>query len=196
MVTGVVPCIIHRMIMMTTATDIDTTGHPPQAVFRHGVDAWYPAIYRHIVASTYGSGLDADDLTQDVFLKAWRKIDSFDSRSSMKTWLYAIARTTVLDALRRRKIRSVMSFFSDKGPAFQPDGDAGDTTAELRHQLRLAIAGLPESYRTVLLCRDVDGLSYADIAAITGETEGTLRSRHFEARKRLRDTLTRNGITP
>lgn len=196
MVTGVVPSVIHRMMMMTTATDIDTTDHPPQAVFRHGVDAWYPAIYRHIAASTYGSGLDADDLTQDVFLKAWRKISTYDGRSSMKTWLYAIARTTVSDALRRRKIRSVMSFFSDKGPAFEPDGDSGDTTAELRHQLRSAIAGLPEPQQAVLLWREVDDLSYADIAAITGESEGTLRSRHFEARKRLRDTLTRNGITP
>lgn len=183
-------------MMMTLTTDIDTAAHPPQDIFRHGVDAWYPAIYRHIAASTYGSGLDADDLTQDVFMKAWRKIDTYDGRSSMKTWLYAIARTTVLDALRRRKIRSVMSFFSDKGPSFDPEGDRGDTTAELRHHLRLAIAGLPESYRTVILWREVDELSYADIAAITSESEGTLRSRHFEARKRLRDQLTRNGIMP
>jgi RNA polymerase sigma-70 factor (ECF subfamily) len=184
------------MMMMSATTDIDTDAHPPQAVFRHGVDAWYPAIYRHIAASTYGTGMDADDLTQDVFLKAWRKIDTFDGRSSMKTWLYAIARTTVLDALRRRKIRSVLSFFSEWSASFEPEGDRGDGTAELRHHLRLAIAALPESYRTVILCRDVDGLSYAEIAAITGEAEGTLRSRHFEARKRLRDHLTRNGITP
>jgi len=182
--------------MMTLPTDIDTDAHPPQAVFRHGVDAWYPAIYRHIAASTYGTGLDADDLTQDVFMKAWRKIDTFDGRSSMKTWLYAIARTTVLDALRRRKIRTVMSVFSERGASFEPEGDRGDGTAELRHHLRLAIASLPEAYRTVILWRDVDGLSYAEIAAIAGESEGTLRSRHFEARKRLRDHLTRNGITP
>lgn len=182
--------------MMPSTTDIASDEHPPQAVFRHGVDAWYPAIYRHIAASTYGTGLDADDLTQDVFMKAWRKIGTYDGRSSMKTWLYAIARTTVLDALRRRKIRSVMSLFTDKGAAFEPEGGMDDATAELRHHLRLAIAALPESYRSVILWREVDGLSYADIAAITGESEGTLRSRHFEARKRLRDQLTRNGITP
>lgn len=165
------------------------------------LDTWYPKIFRMVTALTYGSGMDAEDLTQDVFLKAWKKSDSFHSDSNVGTWLYAIARNTVMDAYRKRKVRSLMGLFKqrDDGETVEPvDPDAGRATDndELRDVLRKTISRLDEPYRSILILREVEDLSYAEIADITGTPEGTLKSRLFHAKRILRDQLTQLGITP
>lgn len=165
------------------------------------LDTWYPKIFRMVSALTYGSGMDAEDLTQDVFLKAWKKSDTFHSDSNLGTWLYAIARNTVMDAYRKRKVRSLMGLFRhrDDGETVEPvDPDAGRATDndELREVLRRTISKLDEPYRSILILREVEDLSYAEIADITGTPEGTLKSRLFHAKRLLRDQLTQLGITP
>lgn len=165
------------------------------------LDTWYPKIFRMVSALTYGSGMDAEDLTQDVFLKAWRRSDTFHSDSNVGTWLYAIARNTVMDAYRKRKVRSLMGLFKqrDDGETVEPaDPDSGRATDndELREVLRKTISRLDEPYRSILILREVEDLSYAEIADITGTPEGTLKSRLFHAKRILRDQLTQLGITP
>lgn len=168
---------------------------------QHELDTWYPKIYRMVTALTYGSGMDAEDITQDVFLKAWNKSDSFQRDSNLGTWLYAIARNTVMDAYRKRKVRSLLSLFKQRedGETVEPvDPDAGRTTDnhELRDILRKTISALDEPYRSILILREVEDLSYADISDITGTPEGTLKSRLFHAKRILREQLTQLGITP
>ncbi len=165
------------------------------------LDTWYPKIFRMVSALTYGSGMDAEDLTQDVFLKAWRKSDTFHRDSHLGTWLYAIARNTVMDAYRKRKVRSLMGLFRqhEDGETLEPaDPDAARATDndELRDVLRKTISRLEEPYRSILILREVEDLSYAEIADITGTPEGTLKSRLFHAKRILRDQLTQLGITP
>ena len=168
---------------------------------QHELDTWYPKIFRMVTVLTYGSGMDAEDITQDVFLKAWNKSDTFQRDSQMGTWLYSIARNTVMDAYRKRKVRSLMSFFKqyDDGETIEPvDPDAARATDndELRDILRKTITRLDEPYRSILILREVEDLSYAEIATITGTPEGTLKSRLFHAKRILRDQLTHLGITP
>ncbi len=164
------------------------------------LETWYPKIFRMVSALTYGTGMDADDITQDVFLKAWKKVDTYNGESSVGTWLYTIARNTVMDAHRKRKVRSMLSFFRqhDDGETIEPADSTplGDETKELRDVLRRTITALEEPYRSILILREVEELSYADISAITGTPEGTLKSRLFYAKRILRERLTHLGITP
>ncbi len=165
------------------------------------LETWYPKIYRMVAAMTYGSGMDAEDLTQDVFLKAWNRSETFHHGSNTGTWLYSIARNTVMDAYRKRKVRSILSYFRqhDDGETVEPaDSGAANVTDnhELREILRKTITRLEEPYRSILILREVEELSYADISEITGTPEGTLKSRLFYAKRILRDQLTTLGITP
>lgn len=164
------------------------------------LETWYPKIFRMVSALTYGTGMDADDITQDVFLKAWKKADTYNGESSVGTWLYTIARNTVMDAFRKRKVRSMLSFFKhyEDGQTIEPADPApfSDETKELRDVLRRTITALEEPYRSILILREVEELSYADISAITGTPEGTLKSRLFYAKRILRERLTHLGITP
>lgn len=164
------------------------------------LETWYPKIFRMVTALTYGTGMDADDITQDVFLKAWKKSETYNGESSLGTWLYTIARNTVMDAHRKRRVRSLLSFFKqqDDGETVEPVDPSPDRTDadELKDILRRTITSLDEPYRSILILREVEELTYADISAITGTPEGTLKSRLFYAKRILRERLTKLGVTP
>lgn len=171
----------------------------------------YPKIFRTVSAMVWGSDLDPEDLTQDVFLKAVKNVHTFNRNSELYTWLYRIALNTVIDAQRRRKIRRMFSLplFADgddtrdlhehSGKFASADDNPGDNrdpaenreTAEI---IRVAIAQLSEPWRSVLIWREIEELSYEQIARITGESEGTLKSRLFYAKKKLREHLEKKGI--
>jgi len=164
------------------------------------LEALYPMVFRSVTAMSWGSGLDAEDLTQDIFLKAYRNAAKFKQDSSLSTWVYRITRNTVIDALRKKKLRSVFMGFlpntEDGGvEPEQPDSDS-DTyeNQETINLVRLAIASLPERYRTILVWREIEDLPYSQISEITGEAEGTLKSRLFYAKKRLKDALIAKGL--
>lgn len=166
----------------------------------HELEALYPMVFRSVTAMTWGSGLDAEDLTQDVFLKAYRNAAKFNHDSTLSTWIYRITRNTVIDALRKKKLRSVFMGFwpgvEDGGVEPEhPDTDS-DTyeNQETINLVRLAIASLPERYRTIIVWREIEDLPYSQISEITGESEGTLKSRLFYAKKRLKDALIAKGL--
>lgn len=162
----------------------------------------YPKVYRFVAAMTWGSGLDPEDITQEVFLKAFRSASGFNRDSSLSTWLYRIARNTVLDALRRRKVRSLFSLtwptLSDGTPEDIADtisASAEMDAREMQDVVRGAIAALDEPYRSLVIWREIEEMPYRDIAEITGESEGTLKSRLFYAKRKLRDILIAKGVT-
>lgn len=160
----------------------------------------YPMVFRVVSAMTWGSGLDPEDLTQDVFLKAYRNAQKFNSESMLSTWVYKIARNTVIDAQRKKKFRSLFSItrLNDENGAFEAvDTESGEEQAdqvEIRLIVRRAIAELEEPFRSIVVFREIEELPYAEIAKITGESEGTLKSRLFYAKKKLREILITKGI--
>lgn len=165
------------------------------------LEGLYPSIYRFVASMTWGSGLDPDDITQDVFLKAYRNAASFNGDSQVSTWVYRIARNTVLDAQRKKKFRSYFSIFTGEGQPNPVDltsdpSSESDTYAEreTRDLIRAAVAELPEPFRSIVVWREIEELPYAEIAMITGEAEGTLKSRLFYARKKLRAILISKGL--
>ncbi len=151
---------------------------------------------------------DAADLTQEVFVKAYDKINSFEGKSRFSTWLYALALNICRSGLRRLKSissREVLSLDRKKDPEtgrgrYEP-ADAGDLPGkalERQDTMRVvekAIAGLPEEFRTVIVLRDLQDLAYEEIAETLDCSVGTVKSRLARARTRVKDALKREGLT-
>jgi RNA polymerase sigma-70 factor (ECF subfamily) len=142
---------------------------------------------------------DARDITQDAFVKAYNNLDSFRLESSFYTWLYRIAMNLAIDHLRKRKRRGQTSF--DEQVASR-DADGGideahhqDSPRKLLERQQLyarimdAMEKLPEDQRQAVLLRELEGLSYKEIADVMGIPEGTVMSRLFYARKKLQRLL-------
>ena len=139
---------------------------------------------------------DAEDVAQETFLRAYRSLTRFRGDSSFKTWLYAIATNaarTGLDRRGRRRRREEGSLDDAAAPLSADDVPAGGEDAETalvrRESIDRALAALPPDLRVAVVLRDVEGLDYKEIAAATGAPIGTVESRIFRARRRLRPLL-------
>jgi len=150
----------------------------------------------------------ARDIVQDAFLKAYRSLDRFEGRSGFYTWFYRVVMNLCLDAKRRDKSGRHVEWDEQTAPdaavgtgidAVAPShremtGPAGEVERlELREAMREAIDALPDDARRTLLLREVDGLSYAEIAKSLGVPKGTVMSRLHHARRRVRETLLASG---
>lgn len=146
---------------------------------------------------------DAMDISQEVFLRVWRSLSSFQGGSAVTTWVYRITVNTAIDLTRKRARRRENSLTVDE------DEEGGGRTAELpdetyspekeyektelRDEVAAAIAALPEDYRKIVILRDVNGLRYDEIGELLSLSEGTVKSRLFRARDRLRTLLQESG---
>jgi RNA polymerase sigma-70 factor, ECF subfamily len=135
---------------------------------------------------------EAEEVTQEAFLRAWRGIARFDRRSQLFTWLYRIG---VNEAKRRARSggRRLHTVSLEESPGEAPDlSDAPEPRAErsaLRAALERSVRGLPLDYRAPLVLRDIEGLSTREAAAILGISEAALKSRLHRARVLVRDAL-------
>lgn len=151
--------------------------------------------------SLLGNRADAEDASQEAFLKAFRAISTYRDQASFSTWLYRITRNACIDLVRQRSRRPTVSIDAeieeeDGAVAFQVVDDAPlqDETAASNwsaEKVRAAIATLPEGFRTVILLRDIEGLSYQEVARVLGVREGTVKSRLARARAALLKVLKR-----
>ncbi len=150
----------------------------------------------------------ARDVVQEAFLKVYRSLDRFEGRSSFYTWLYRVVMNLCLDAKRRDHSDRHVEW--DEEHALQTDpASASDAVsenrraeadpggelerAELRKAVASAIETLPDDARRTLLMREVDGLSYAEIAKTLGIPKSTVMSRLHHARKRVQEVLIAAG---
>jgi RNA polymerase sigma-70 factor (ECF subfamily) len=133
---------------------------------------------------------DAEDLLQEIFLTAYRKLDQYRGDSALSTWLFRLGMNVCLDHLRRRGARLA----GQTGPLDEePPADAAATGAiggvVDRIDLERAIAALPAGYRAAFVLHDVEGLGHQEIAEALGVSEGTSKSQLHRARLRLRASL-------
>ena len=145
-------------------------------------------------AMTAGDG-DAEDLAQEAFVRAWRSIASFRSDSTFRTWVFGIA-INVVRTHRGKRARLRRLFWSPPAeePCIDPlDRASADDGIEaplaMREVIDRALATLPEDMRAAVVLRDVQGLDYREIAATLDLPIGTVESRIFRARQRLRPLL-------
>jgi RNA polymerase sigma-70 factor (ECF subfamily) len=149
----------------------------------------------------------ARDVVQEGFLKVYRSLDRFEGRSSFYTWLYRIVMNLCLDA--KRSDRSNRHVEWDEAAPLEADPGSADAVsavhqeqvgpagalerAELRGFVARAIEQLPDDARQTLLLREVEGLSYAEIAECLGVPKGTVMSRLHHARRRVREVMVASG---
>lgn len=136
-----------------------------------------------ILSLCYASVLnshEAEDLAQEVFLAAWRALPKFRNQSSFSTWLFALARNRCIDSARRRRVRPQPLTETDSAVTVTDFAD--ETPRLMTRMVFVAAAELSLPLRQALLLRDVQGLSYEEIAALQDIPLGTVRSRIAAAR--------------
>ena len=165
--------------------------------FSHLVRRYRPRIFALALHLT-GSRSDADDITQDAFLRAYRNLDAFEGRSEFFTWLYRIALHRALNVKRDRKRRPTVDL-EDARVEIAAKLDAGGDprrVVELREayaQLVGAFDRLSPVLRTTVVLTTLQGLSHKEAAVVLETTEGTIAWRVHEARAQIRRTLEANG---
>lgn len=134
---------------------------------------------------------EAEDLLQDIFLTAHRKIRSYKGESALGTWLYRLATNLCLDYLRSRANRSAqMTDSLDVDEAQPPAGGRGPILGVVdRLDLERALADLPDGCRQVFVLYDVEGFGHREVGEMLGISEGTSKSQLHKARMRLRARL-------
>ncbi|MFO8080182.1 MAG: sigma-70 family RNA polymerase sigma factor [Armatimonadota bacterium] len=170
-----------------------------RTAFGQLVDEYKDKIYNY-VARMLNDPYEAEDVTQEAFLRAYKSLPRFRGASSFHTWLYRIASNLAIDVVRKRK-RQDPTFSldepleSDDGEYERelPDETGGPedrtSTRETRVAVRRAIMDLPEKLRDVMILYELQGETYEDIADILDVPLGTVKSRLFNARNRLKDSL-------
>lgn len=171
-----------------------------EAAFNWLVTHYHGPVYR-VVAGVLCDQSEAADITQEVFLKAFRGIRAFRQGSSLRTWLYRIA---VREALNHRRwlwrhLRHLCSIDAGRGENGQPlvvhveaRGESPfDAVAsrELQQVVRRALGQVAEVFRTAVILRDLEGLSYEEVAEVLDVSVGTVKSRILRGRRALRELL-------
>ncbi|MDR3665889.1 MAG: sigma-70 family RNA polymerase sigma factor [Ignavibacteriaceae bacterium] len=142
---------------------------------------------RNIIFLTLNSSDFVDDIAQDVLITIYKNLKSFRFESQFSTWLYRITVNKCKDHLRKVKIRSIFTPIKDgeEGPVYTPSMENKDVSEIVNK----AISKLPEKLRLPLLLKDIEGLSYQEIAEAVNCEIGTVKSRIFRARESLRELL-------
>lgn len=155
--------------------------------FRQLVERYQGRAYAVAYALT-GRRDEALDVVQEAFLKAFRTLATFRGDSAFYTWFYRIVLNVAIDLARRERPASPEGLEPLAGP---PGGDPAEQAyrAELRAAIVAALRTLPPEQRAVVVLREIEGLSYAEIAATLQVPIGTVMSRLFYARRKLRAAL-------
>jgi RNA polymerase sigma-70 factor (ECF subfamily) len=171
------------------------------------VDAFEAAVRQYggrmltVARQLLGNEQDAQDAVQDAFLTAFRSLDQFERRSSLATWLHRIVVNSALMKRRTRSrrheesIESLLPTFQDDGHQAQPGPRWSDSAVarierdEVRAQVRACIDRLPETHRTVLVLRDIQGLDTETVAELLGISTDAVKVRLHRARQALKTLL-------
>lgn len=147
-----------------------------------------------------GSPADAADLTQEVFLRAWRSLATFRGDSTLSTWLYRITNNLCLDHARRHTQVATMPLEEeDTGEGRLPEMRAASIPeealeqGEVQREIAAALEKLSDEHRQMICLRDMDGYTYAEIAEALNLEEGTVKSRLARARSKMREILLARG---
>ncbi len=146
---------------------------------------------RHMLQNPH----DTEDAAQDVFLKAYQNLNRFKPDSSLYTWLYRIAVNTCIDYRRKPLFESVFKsskegdVFAVDRPADSPSPEKLYESKEIGNAIQFALGRLSEKLRTVIVLKEIEGLSYEEISEVLDVSIGTVKSRISRAREELKELL-------
>ena len=192
---------------MTSSKPSDSTltqDRSPEA-FQDVVERYHERLFK-VILRIVKNRSDAEEVIQDTFLKAYRKLDSFQADSSLYTWLYRIAVNAAVDLSKKRRRRQHLSFDDEElsldglVPSLTAAPDADPEQQELNDLVRQGIHALPERYRVILILREYSDMSYEQLGEVLKLPKGTVESRLFRARAKLKDWLierfAKDGLAP
>jgi RNA polymerase sigma-70 factor (ECF subfamily) len=180
------------------------------SAFQELVERYEKRVYR-IAFAVLGNTEDAKDVSQEAFIRVYQRLEGFRGESSFYTWLYRIAFNLAVDLSRKRYRSKELAFSEKEDKKFPTSGlrleGVSDSSfsatvetpneayerVELGRRLDAAMESLSEEHRAVIAMRELDGLSYSEIADAVGISKGTVMSRLHHARKKLQQFLLRSG---
>lgn len=194
------PALLHETENLEAASDsrlVEQVRQGIRAAYGELVHRYEKKLVRTIQRMV-GQAETAEDLAQDTFLKAYDRLDRFDSSKRFGPWLFQIGVNTAIDWMRRHKKRVRMSLEElsrGEGGYDPPDADPRgsiDLSQEVQHVLNQ----IPVDYRTVLMLRDLEGFPCSEVAAIIGRQEPTVRWRLLRAREMFKEIWERRQGEP
>jgi RNA polymerase sigma-70 factor (ECF subfamily) len=169
-----------------------------ESAFDYLVTHYHASVY-NLVHGILGDAADAADVTQEVFLRVFRGIGGFRSSSSLKTWIYRVSVRQALNHRRwcwrhHRMQISIDAEEEEKSPILElKDGEATPfeqfAMHEVQARVRGALAAVPAVFRSAIILRDLEGLSYEEIAEVLEISVGTVKSRILRGRRILKEIL-------
>ena len=151
------------------------------------VERHAPALARFV--ASLGARAEVDEVVQDAFVRAFGSLDAFRGESSLRTWLFTIARRLVLDRRRAARRRGDMVELEEAEIASGYDALDGVVADETVQRLQAALGRLTPTQREVFLLRVNEGLSYKEIAEVAGTTEGAARVHYHNAMRVVKELL-------
>lgn len=173
----------------------------PKPGFAEDALPWLDAVYRFALRLTAGNRSEADDIVQDTFLRAYRHWSTFERGTSARAWLFTIARNVFLRSKERQSrapetLASELSHDVTGSASESVLGDVSRSNPEHRffdsfidREVIRAVEQLPDDFREVVVLSDIEGLNYAEIAAVVGVPLGTVKSRLYRGRRLLQRVL-------
>lgn len=176
--------------------DLTATPETKRKGFQLLVETYSEKLYWHLRRFVHFHD-DADDLLQDVFIKVWQKIDTFQGKSSLYTWLYRIATNEALGFIRKNKRMQFVEIENDQGESVleqQLKADPLFDGEEAERKLSAAIDQLPEKQKTVFLLRYYEEMKYDEISKVLDTSVGALKANYHHAVKKIEESLTQKAI--
>lgn len=190
------------MVLSPDGKLVERARHGDREAYRVLVERYQRRVF-HLAYSLVRNREDAADISQEAFVKVYLRLDTFKGDSNFATWLFRIASNLAIDLIRRRGTNAPVEFEEGaaatvEGRELHGSGIAAQLEAnpqrqtlrrELGEKLEEALSRLPEKHRAILLLREVEGLSYEEIAEALEIPAGTVMSRLFHARAKMQKLL-------
>ena len=161
-----------------------------ESAFNKIVLKYQQKIYWHARRMT-GNHLDADEVVQEVLIVLYNKLKEFKFQSSLYTWIYRITTTRSINFLKRRSIKEIFSIEDSVPKTMKSKEDIIDNIEikEKYHKLEQTLQKIPAKQREVFVLRNMDEMSYDEIAEITGKSVGGLKANYFHAVKKIMELM-------
>ena len=161
-----------------------------ETAFNELVRKYQQKIYWH-ARRMVGNHMDADEVTQEVLVVLYNKLDSFNFNSTFYTWLYRIVSTRSLNSINRRKLKKFVFIDDEEARELKSNSDIAEDidNKEKLEKLDNVLNKLPVKQREVFILRHFDQLSYEEISNITGKSVGGLKANYFHALKKVMELM-------
>ena len=188
--------------MELTGSLVDEPCHPDKKLFEQLVEKHHKQAY-NVAYRMAGNHADAEDLTQEAFIRAFRFFGQYQRDLPFESWLYRIISNVFVDKLRKKPKVSLRSLdqpiSTENGESYidiadcSPGPEDAVLSDKMEDVIQKALESLPAVFRLAVIYVDVDGLSYEEVAEATNTNVGTVRSRLHRGRKMLREALDKTG---